>query len=325
MQKIILFLLVLFPSYALGINIPSTPALSSSFTSVNISWTANTDTILGYFVYWGTSSDDLKEKIRIDDPAATTYTISSLEEDTTYYVVITAFDNISESEKSTVNSVKTTTDQSAPSVPEELEAVAITETSVLLKWKANSESDLKSYEIHTGITQGSYDSSLDIGNVTQYTLDNLTNASRYFVAISALDTSDNQSSKSDALIIDTLTDTQAPYTPSDLEVHLSGSEKIQIDFKGNNENMADLGNYKLYFHSTLKTEEESRLLGKTETYEMGELTAGTTYYFAVSAVDTRDNESARTSEVNITVEEIKTLLSDQDSFQGGCFITVSKE
>lgn len=59
---------------------------------VTLSWDTNTETDLkSYVVYQGTSSDDLTEQSAVNAPATTT-TITSLENDTTYYFAVAAED-----------------------------------------------------------------------------------------------------------------------------------------------------------------------------------------------------------------------------------------
>ncbi len=48
---------------------------------------------------------------------------------------------------------------------------------------------LSGYKVYTGTVSGSYSSSLDVGNVTSYTLSNLNSATTYYFAVTAYDTS----------------------------------------------------------------------------------------------------------------------------------------
>lgn len=71
--------------------------------------------------------------------------------------------------------------------------------SVTLTWQANREQDLAGYKIHVGTSSGSYGyagSPFIIGNVTIYTLNTLPKGQTYFFAVSAYDTSGNESALS---------------------------------------------------------------------------------------------------------------------------------
>ncbi len=58
----------------------------------------------------------------------------------------------------------------------------------ILSWNPNTESDMAGYKVYYGNSSGSLATSLDVGNVTQYTL-NLTDGQTYYFAVTAYDTS----------------------------------------------------------------------------------------------------------------------------------------
>jgi hypothetical protein len=68
----------------------------------------------------------------------------------------------------------------------------------VLNWNANSESDLAGYKLYQGTVSGEYGPSVDLGNVTTYTLTlpALSVDQTYFWAITAYDTANNESRKS---------------------------------------------------------------------------------------------------------------------------------
>lgn len=68
---------------------------------------------------------------------------------------------------------------------------------VQVSWNANTDSDLAGYRIYYGTSSGSYSSSVNVGNVTTYQLANLEQGKTYYVAVTAYDTSSNESEKSD--------------------------------------------------------------------------------------------------------------------------------
>jgi hypothetical protein len=51
-----------------------------------------------------------------------------------------------------------------------------------LAWDANTEPDLAGYKIHYGTASGDYSHSIDVGNVTQYTLAGLNDGVTYYLA-----------------------------------------------------------------------------------------------------------------------------------------------
>jgi Fibronectin type III domain len=66
----------------------------------------------------------------------------------------------------------------------------------------------------------------------------------------------------------------------------------------------DLQAYKVYSGTTSRTYSCNTNVGKSTTCTISDLTAGTTYYFAVTALDTAGNESGYSSEVRYTVPTV---------------------
>ena len=74
---------------------------------------------------------------------------------------------------------------------------------IRLAWDASTTNedgspltDLKGYWIHYGTTPGAYAERTYTGNVTTYTLTGLTPGQIYYIAVTAVDTSDNESNLS---------------------------------------------------------------------------------------------------------------------------------
>lgn len=86
-----------------------------------------------------------------------------------------------------------------------LAAVGSATGSATLTWNANSESDVASYKVYYGTSPrtGSdpkvcgtcgYTTSVNVGRVTSHTISNLTNGTTYYFSVTAVDTSNNESS-----------------------------------------------------------------------------------------------------------------------------------
>ncbi len=64
-------------------------------------------------------------------------------------------------------------------------------------WDANAEPVVAGYRVYYGTSPRTYGTSIDVGNVTTYTLDGLTVGGTYFVAVTAYSTSNEESDFSD--------------------------------------------------------------------------------------------------------------------------------
>jgi len=77
-----------------------------------------------------------------------------------------------------------------------LQADYIYGASIKIAWNANQESDLDGYRVYYGTAAGNYGTPIDVGEITAYEITGLNTGTRYYIALSAYDTSDNESAKS---------------------------------------------------------------------------------------------------------------------------------
>jgi chitinase len=85
---------------------------------------------------------------------------------------------------------------------------------VTLAWNANTETDLAGYKIHYGTSSCTYTTSLDVHNVTTYTVTGLSAGQTYFFAASAYNASGLQSGHSNEVSHTIPATNAAPSTPS---------------------------------------------------------------------------------------------------------------
>jgi len=71
---------------------------------------------------------------------------------------------------------------------------------VTLQWDANSETDLAGYKLHYGLESGKYVSTVDVGNLTLYTLSGLMKSKTYYIAATAYNSAGNESEISNEVI-----------------------------------------------------------------------------------------------------------------------------
>ena len=100
-----------------------------------------------------------------------------------------------------------------------------------LEWNPNGEGDLKGYKVYYRTSSGTYGNPIDVENVTAYELTGLDAGVRYYVAITAYDTSDNESEKSDeesGVPSDTQNPTVTITSPTSSSTYSTGSLSISI-------------------------------------------------------------------------------------------------
>jgi fibronectin type 3 domain-containing protein len=66
-------------------------------------------------------------------------------------------------------------------------------SSLTLAWDSNTEDDLAGYYLYYGTQSRDYDHTIDVGNVTQYTVRDLEPGTRYYLSLTAYDISGNES------------------------------------------------------------------------------------------------------------------------------------
>jgi len=81
--------------------------------------------------------------------------------------------------------------------------------STTIRWQANTEPDLKEYRVYYGTASRMYGAPIPVGKLTSYTIGNLAEGVKYYFAVTAVDTSDNESGYSQE-VTKTIADSQLP-------------------------------------------------------------------------------------------------------------------
>ncbi|HQJ07857.1 MAG TPA: PKD domain-containing protein [Deltaproteobacteria bacterium] len=83
--------------------------------------------------------------------------------------------------------------------------------SIVVRWNANTEDDLAGYKVYSGTQSGVYGTPADVGNSTSCQFNNVKPGTKYYFAITAYDTSGNESAKStEASVFVPIPDTVPP-------------------------------------------------------------------------------------------------------------------
>ena len=153
-------------------------ATADDHDSITVAWTAATDAD-GYRVEWGTTSGSYTDSATT---AATSYTITGLNENTTHYVrVVSTRTGAADGAPSDEESAAT-----RPSPPGQVTGVATTaasDTSIAVSWDAATDAD--GYRIEWGDNSGDY--SLDSATTlsTSHTVTGLTANTTYYLRVVA--------------------------------------------------------------------------------------------------------------------------------------------
>lgn len=163
--------------------------------------------------------------------------------------------------------------------------------SIRVTWNPNTESDLAGYKVYYGTQSGVYGNPVDVGNVTTWNLDNVAEKTTYYFALTAYDTSGNESLKSEEASV-TTPDQTPPNAPNIIEV-VPGVKSVDISWSS----VADAKEYKLYYGTVTGVYDNNVLVTGTS-YSLQNLLDDKVYYFVVSAIDAAGNESVKSAELS---------------------------
>ncbi|RIK63673.1 hypothetical protein DCC62_26420 [candidate division KSB1 bacterium] len=189
---------------------------------------------------------------------------------------------------------------SPPAVPQNLSATASNQQ-ITLNWQANNEADFLRYRIYGGTSPNptsKIDSVNGAANTTKI-ITGLTNGTRYYFRITAVDNSLNESGFSNEVNVTPSAADLPPAAPQNLSA-TAGNQQITLTWQANNE--ADFLRYRIYGgtspNPTTKIDSVGGVANTTKI--ITGLTNGTTYYFRITAVDNNLNQSGFSNEVNAT-------------------------
>ena len=153
------------------------------------------DDVVAYRIY-GSNVSGMYQYIGQVEAGVDTYIYTTEANGRPYYFVVRAFDGRRESENSN-EAVGTSLDNLPPSPPSGLSVEdAETGDELLLTWNPNAEPDLAGYRVYWGTSSGNYTGQVDVGDTTGCALRGLTNGTTYYIAVTAYDSSGNESGRS---------------------------------------------------------------------------------------------------------------------------------
>ncbi|MDZ7290788.1 MAG: fibronectin type III domain-containing protein [candidate division KSB1 bacterium] len=200
---------------------------------------------------------------------------------------------------------QTPVDKTPPAAPQGLAAIA-GDQQVILKWRKNTEADFLLYRIYRGSSPNpttKVDSTNNIADTTK-TITGLTNGTKYYFRMTAVDKNFNESGFSNEVSATPTAADLPPAAPQGLTA-IAGDRQITLKWRQNTE--ADFLCYRIYGGTSPNpiTKVDSTQTGGANsiadtTKILTGLTNGTTYYFRITAVDQNFNESGYSNEVSAT-------------------------
>jgi len=266
-----------------------------------VSWDSNVENdLIGYKVYYGTSSHDYSHIYDVGN--TTSYVATDLTKGVEYFFAVTAYDTANnESEYSEeVSAIVMEKDTVPPNQPI-ITGHTIDGLKITIFWQANNEADLVGYRVYYGTSSGTYQNEMDVRNSTSYTTPDLTVDINYYFAVKAYDTNNNESAYSNEYFVKVpYNDNESPSVPAISNYDII-ENKVYLTWNANTE--SDLAGYKIYYGTTSNTYDVTTDVGKVTNYITPELSPGSTYYFAVTAYDTANNESNYSAEINVLIPD----------------------
>ncbi len=185
-----------------GSGAPSAPSSLSAAAGdgvITLDWADNTEADFSYYNIYRAITRGAWGAAATATSSVSQYTDTSVTNGTCYWYVVTAVDTGGNESgySSDTHATPNADDTTAPSAPTGLSAAA-GNGEVSLSWTAPGDADLSSYHVYRSIVSGNYYYYVDsvAAPITFYLNTGLTNGITYYYVVTAIDTSNNESSDS---------------------------------------------------------------------------------------------------------------------------------
>ena len=264
-------------------------------TSLTLSWDASTDNVgvSSYEVFVDSVSASIVNSPVLSIP------LSGLTPGTTYQLAVTATDAAGNTSAFS-NPLEVTTeapDTTPPSVPVNLIATDITQTSLTLSWDASTDNvGVSSYEVFVD----SVSASIVNSPVLSIPLSGLTPGTTYQLAVTATDAAGNTSAFSNPLEVTTeAPDTTPPSVPENLIATNISKNTLSLNWSVSTDNI-EVAGYEIFQDHTSIGQTSSTVL----TFPVSGLSTATTYAFTIIAFDAAGNTSAFSDTLLVTTLDV---------------------
>lgn len=239
----------------------------------------------------------------LDDPTASTYNDTAATAGVLSWYRITMVNvDSTEGPYSSISATRLAADVTAPGTPTILSTTQVGENAVTLTWSANTESDLAGYNLWASDTSsgGPWTKLNSSGLIAglSYTHLAATAGSDWYYELGAVDLAGNESVRAATSISVPAIDATAPSAPTGLSAD-GRTGGVALSWTANVE--PDLDYYNVYRSLTSGSGYSLLDDAATASFTDSTATAGTTYYYQVTAVDATGNESTASAEVSGSV------------------------
>ena len=173
-----------------------------------------------------------------------------------------------------------------------------------LSWNANSEGDLAGYKIYYGTAPGSYGVPINVGKQTSYTITGLSNNTYYF-AVTAYDTSMNESGFSSEVPFEVLNSDVSPPVLSDMAVGDISSTEATITWS-TDKNATSRVEYGIT-SSYGSFSQTNTVLTASHNRPLSNLAPSTTYNYRVISIDVAGNTAISGNFTFTTASAVDTI------------------
>jgi hypothetical protein len=286
----------------------TSPTIPIGFTvaardsSLGVSWIANTESDLDHYnIYSGTREADLRLAKEVDS-SETSSTLEGLSNGTVYYAAISAVD--SSGNKSALSVVRsatpTDTAEGSGSLTPDNFAVVSGDKEIRVTWSISRPKEVREFVVFWGESSSGLAQFKKVDKDSRsMTITGLSNDLTYYVAMSAV-TATGQESPRTAVqeVVPIDSNTQPPSTPEAVVV-VPGDAKVTVSWAANIE--PDLAGYTIYYGTNRRNlGQTKRVPASATSAEIIGLSNETSYYIAMSAIDTTNKESPRTEPQPVT-------------------------
>lgn len=294
---------------------------TSGNTLVRLSWESASGATT-YNIYWSTTAGVLKKTGTKISAVTSPYYHSGLNNDTTYYYVVTAENQYGESSESV--EVLATPSLTNPPLPPTHIAMLALDSHAIIRWTAVEAEDANtSHNIYwstsSGVTKGN---GTKIANaVSPYTHEGLTNGTTYYYVVTTVNQHGEGLESEEASA--TPDDRNAPPTAPTGVTAVAGDHQATISWNAVN----NATTYNIYWSTSANVSSESgtQIAAVTSPYTHTALKQSTVYYYVITAVNGY-GESTDSAWVSVTILDYRqdVCVALGDSITVGSFVNYSE-